>query len=72
MITSTKEIVDNRPVIEKLRVDLRTCTSDVRGVDLPEIIVEVLRRANELAEIAVERGVDLTAVPQIAELLGVA
>jgi hypothetical protein len=55
-------IIDRAPQLDKLRLDLAATTSDSRGLELPTIIVELLRQAEELTVIASERGMDLSAV----------
>ena len=61
-MTNQAPLFDRGPVLDKLRLDLATCTSDCRGLELPAIILALLERAEELTVIANERGIDLTAI----------
>lgn len=61
-MTDQAPLFDRAPLLDKLRLDLATCTSDCRGHELPAIILALLERAEELTVIANERGMDLSAV----------
>jgi hypothetical protein len=60
--------IDQPPVIDRsvqrdqLSHDLGVLTSDVRGLPLVDVILVLLRRADELAVLANEQGLDLSAV----------
>ena len=46
-MTDQAPLFDRAPVLDKLRLDLATCTSDCRGHELPAIILALLERAEE-------------------------
>jgi hypothetical protein len=63
MITQdSPAIFDRSPQLNQLDHDLGVMTSDVRGLPLVDVILALLRRAEELTLIADERGEDLSAI----------
>jgi hypothetical protein len=54
--------IDRTPQRDQLRHDLGVLTSDIRGLPLVEVILALLRCAEELTLIAAERGEDLESV----------
>jgi hypothetical protein len=60
MITQdTPPVIDRTPQRDQLRPDLCVLTSDIRGLQVVEIILALLTRAEELTIIADERGENL-------------
>jgi hypothetical protein len=62
MIVDQAPIMDRTVQRDQLSHDLGVLTSDVRGLPLVDVILVLLRRAEELTVIANERGIDLTAI----------
>jgi hypothetical protein len=62
IIADNHPVFDRAPQLDQLRHDLAVLTSDVRGLELPAVILALLQRADELAVLADEPGQDLTAV----------
>jgi hypothetical protein len=58
--------IDRTPQIEKLRLDIETCTANAEqhGIALPDIIVALLQRGEDLCQLGAERGLDLSRVKQ--------
>jgi hypothetical protein len=65
MITQDSPAVfDRTPQLEKLRLDIETCTAnaDQHGIALPDIVLSLLQRAEDLCRLGAERGLDLSRV----------
>jgi hypothetical protein len=63
----TETFVADRSVpLEKLRLDLQTATTNAEqhGIALPEIIVALLQRGEDLCQLGAKRGLDLSRVKQ--------
>jgi hypothetical protein len=63
MITiDTPPVIDRSVQRNQLDHDLGVLTSNIRGLQLVDVIMALLRRAEELTLIADERGEDLSAI----------
>ena len=63
----TETFVTDRGVpLEKLRLDLQTATTDAEqhGIALPDIIVTLLQRGEDLCQLSNDAGLDLSRVKQ--------
>jgi hypothetical protein len=58
---------DREPQLAKLRIDLETSTinAEQAGVEPADVILELLKRADALAMLAVEQGADLTKLESV-------
>jgi hypothetical protein len=55
-------VFDRSPQIGKLRLDLETATTNAEqcGVEPADVVLELLKRADQLSQIAAERGADMS------------
>ena len=58
--------IDRTPQIEKLRLDIETCTANAEqhGIGLQDIILQLLQRGEDLCQLGAQRGLDLSRVKQ--------
>jgi hypothetical protein len=59
-------VADRSVQLEKLKLDIATATANAEqhGIALPDIIVTLLQRGEDLCQLGAERGLDLSRVKQ--------
>jgi len=67
--TNHAAIIDRSPQRQKLDTDLQTVTTSAwqTGVELPDIVLALLQRADELSALAADAGVDMSALEGVLE-----
>jgi hypothetical protein len=64
MIKDSPAVVDRSVQCAKLKTDLETATFNAEqcGIALPDIVVSLLQRAEDLCRLSADRGLDLSRV----------
>jgi hypothetical protein len=69
MLTDAPPVFDRSPQRQKFVIDLQTATTSAwqSGVELPDIVLSLLERADELSAIAADTGVDMSKLSGILD-----
>jgi hypothetical protein len=64
MIQDSPAVIDRSVQVAKLKTDLETSTFDAEqcGVPLPDVVLSLLQRAEDLCRLGADRGLDLSTV----------